>query len=195
MNTTTTTASDVRRTFAASSEQLLALTDRVTPEHLHLATGSADFDVEALLGHLLAVFARVRHTLTTGSFEGSPFHLDSDDYPTTLATAATDTQAVLADEAIFAGEVTVPWGTSTRADAVLAWADELVVHAWDLALALDAVDTLDPALAEPALARYRLKLPPGPRPEFVPFDDEVTVPDDAGAYERLVAFTGRRPGR
>ena len=47
MNTTTTTASDVRRTFAASSEQLLALTDRVTPEHLHLATGSADFDVEA----------------------------------------------------------------------------------------------------------------------------------------------------
>jgi uncharacterized protein (TIGR03086 family) len=71
---------------------------------------------------------------------------------------------------------------------------ELAVHSWDLIRATGAPVTLDPALAEHALAWSRTMLQPQFRGPDKAFGLEVTVPEDAPAYDRLAGWFGRDPG-
>ena len=70
---------------------------------------------------------------------------------------------------------------------------ELCVHAWDLTKAARSSISLDDELADHALAWSRQMLQPQFRGEGKAFDEEVPVPDDAPAYERLVGWFGRDP--
>jgi uncharacterized protein (TIGR03086 family) len=90
-------------------------------------------------------------------------------------------------------DVTVPWGVVPGRAAGWGYVRELAVHAWDLASALGTVDALDPALADVVVDRVRAALPAEPRGGGIPFGPVVEVPDDAGAYERLVGWLGRDP--
>jgi len=73
---------------------------------------------------------------------------------------------------------------------------ELAVHTWDLDVATGQGTPLDPGLAEQGLAwmtgmlqdEYR-----GSEADGKSFGPRVEVADDAGAYERLAAFSGRTP--
>lgn len=68
---------------------------------------------------------------------------------------------------------------------------ELAVHAWDLAVAVGfPVDRLDRRAAEVGLEFMRANLTPERRGPA--FGAEVEAPADAGPYERLAAFAGRR---
>ena len=79
------------------------------------------------------------------------------------------------------------------AAALAAYAGELTVHSWDLALAIGRADLLDPALAEAALPAYQAFVPAAPRGGDIPFGPVVEAGPDAGPYERLAAWTGRDP--
>ncbi len=68
---------------------------------------------------------------------------------------------------------------------------EYAVHSWDLVRGTGADMALDGSLAETGLAAMRQGLTGENRSGS--FGDEVEVPADAGAYERLVAFSGRDP--
>ena len=68
---------------------------------------------------------------------------------------------------------------------------EYAVHSWDLARGTGADLALDDSLAEAALAAMRGGLTDENRQGA--FGPEVPVPDDATAYERLAAFSGRDP--
>lgn len=68
---------------------------------------------------------------------------------------------------------------------------EYAVHAWDLARGTGADVDLDDSLAETGLAAMRQGLTEDKRGGA--FDSEVAAPADAGAYEQLVAFSGRDP--
>ena len=70
---------------------------------------------------------------------------------------------------------------------------EFAVHSWDLVQGTGADVTLDDSVAETALASMRQGLTDENRKGV--FNGEVEVGDDAGAYERLVAFAGRDPRR
>lgn len=68
---------------------------------------------------------------------------------------------------------------------------ELGVHTWDLVTALGRAMPLDDEVAERGSAFLQQRLTADNRgPSFAP---AVDVPEDAGAYERLVAFAGRDP--
>jgi hypothetical protein len=69
---------------------------------------------------------------------------------------------------------------------------ELVVHAWDLARALDrpAPELPDETLRA-CLDHVTVFVPGAPLPEL--WGDPVTPGADAGMLERIVAVTGRRP--
>ncbi|MCW2736241.1 maleylpyruvate isomerase family mycothiol-dependent enzyme [Nocardioides sp.] len=71
------------------------------------------------------------------------------------------------------------------------WTAELAVHSWDLVRGTGADVALDDSIAEAGLAAMRGGLTDDNRGGA--FGPEVQVPDDAGAYERLVAFSGRDP--
>ncbi len=71
---------------------------------------------------------------------------------------------------------------------------EFLVHAWDYATAVGHELNAPEPLSEYVLGLTREII----RPEIragVGFDEPVDVPDDAGALEKLVAFTGRNPVR
>ncbi len=69
---------------------------------------------------------------------------------------------------------------------------EFLVHAWDYARAVGHdVDAPEP-LAEYVLGLARATIQPELRSR-AGFDDPVAVAEDAGALDRLVAFTGRDP--
>ena len=71
---------------------------------------------------------------------------------------------------------------------------EFLVHAWDYARAVGHdVDAPEP-LAEYVLGLARATIQPELRSR-AGFDDPVAVAEDAGALDRLVAFTGRDPAR
>ncbi len=68
---------------------------------------------------------------------------------------------------------------------------EYAAHAWDLVQGTGADLALDDSLAETGLAAMRQGLTEDKRGDA--FGPEVSVSDDAGPYERLVAFSGRDP--
>ena len=68
---------------------------------------------------------------------------------------------------------------------------ELGVHTWDLVQALGRPLRLDDEVAERGLAFMRQGLTDDNRGKA--FGAAVPVPDDAPAYDRLVAFAGRDP--
>ncbi len=71
--------------------------------------------------------------------------------------------------------------------------DELVVHAWDLAVATGQPLEIAPELLEANFGFVSQFLGDGP-PRDGLFDAPVPVPDDAPLLHRLVGITGRDPG-
>jgi uncharacterized protein (TIGR03083 family) len=68
---------------------------------------------------------------------------------------------------------------------------EFAVHDWDLATALGLpLDGLDPEVAEIGLEFMRANLAPEMR--TAAFGAEQPAPPDAGPYDRIAAFAGRR---
>lgn len=68
---------------------------------------------------------------------------------------------------------------------------EFLVHAWDYATALGREVDAPESLSDYVLGRAQKIITPQGRTK-AGFDDPVDVPSDAGALERLIAFTGRR---
>lgn len=71
---------------------------------------------------------------------------------------------------------------------------EFLVHAWDYAVAVGHELNAPQPLSEYVLDLAHQTI----RPEFrrsAGFADPVDVPEDSGALEKLVAFTGRNPAR
>lgn len=70
---------------------------------------------------------------------------------------------------------------------------EFLVHAWDYAAATGRDVTAPDSLSDYVLGLAHTIITPQGR-TTVGFDDPIEVPADAGALERLLAYTGRRPG-
>jgi uncharacterized protein (TIGR03086 family) len=72
----------------------------------------------------------------------------------------------------------------------IAFVDQLV-HGWDLAKATGQGTTMPDDLAQSAFAMIDGRMPDDQRGTF--FKPAVTVPDDASAQEKLLAYGGRSP--
>ncbi len=69
---------------------------------------------------------------------------------------------------------------------------EFLVHAWDYASAVGGKVNAPDSLSDYVLGLAQKIITPGGR-TAAGFDDPVDVPGDAGALDRLVAYTGRNP--
>jgi uncharacterized protein (TIGR03086 family) len=70
---------------------------------------------------------------------------------------------------------------------------EFLVHAWDYAKSTGREVTASDTLSDYVLGLAKTIITPQGR-STVGFDDPVDVAVDAGALDRLVAYTGRTPG-
>ncbi len=186
---------DPRPFYDSALSWAQTLVGGVRPEQLGEPTPCAEFDVRALLGHLVATVQRAR-AIGEGRLPFTvPSTLDGiadDAWPDALAAAVAAMRPVWADDALLDKEVTVPWGTVPGRAALWGYVNEALVHGWDLAVATGQPSEADPDVAEAALAGSTAHIPAGMRGEGIPFDAVVQPAPGAGPTERLANWSGHR---
>jgi uncharacterized protein (TIGR03086 family) len=185
---------DPRPQLATALDQVQRLVADLAPRQLGLPTPCSDFTVGDLVGHLLTVLRRI--TAIGAGADPMAMPLISavpDDIGSAFVAARAALDAAWADEAVLDRVVSLPWRTGPARMLAFGYVQELTVHGWDLAAALDRRTELDPTLAAATLPLARQFVPAEPRGGPVPFAAPVTVPPDAQPYEQLVAWLGRDP--
>ncbi|MHC1559545.1 TIGR03086 family metal-binding protein [Actinomycetospora sp. C-140] len=193
------TAPDPRPLMTRALDQIGALVEGTTADQLDRPTPCDDWDVRALLGHLVGVHRRIAHVGAGGHFAdvpADPAAADGDP-ATEIAAARPDVDRAWGldggDDSVLDRVLTVPWGTMPGRFVGFGYVQELTVHAWDLAAATGRSAGLDEELAVAIEENARRVLPAEPRGGPIPFGPPVDVAADAGAYERVVAWLGREP--
>lgn len=195
-NTPASPVTDRRPALVAAYDHAACVADGVRPDQLSGPTPCPDYDVAALVGHLVGAGWRAvalgRGDTPTSWGEFPDVELAT--APGELRRAGTEAAAAWSDDRLEA-TVTMPWGeTYTGSILVGMYLSELVAHAWDLAKATGQTPTCDQDLAGAALAGAQAML----RPEYRdmmgvgnPFGVEQPAPEGATTLERFAAFMGR----
>jgi uncharacterized protein (TIGR03086 family) len=184
---------DPRPLLFRSLDQAALVVRAVSADQHCLPTPCTEFDVKALLTHIVGVCNRV-----AGAGRGEP-QAGAAQVPAgsegLLADICDDlsaeARAVWADDAVLDRKVSLPFGTFDGATVAAIYTMELTAHAWDLARATGRVGILDDELALASLAVAHFALPVDQRGGPIPFDAVVAVADDASPYDRLAAYLGR----
>lgn len=172
----------------ASLAELQRVVHPIAANDLGKQTPCREFDIEALTDHLM-------NSITTiGGVAGAEF-------PARDATDSVERQIILAARPALDAwrrrglEGTVQLGPNEVPASVMAGilSIEFLIHAWDYAQATGQTVDPTPELADFVFGLARKIITPQGRGN-VGFDDPVDVPEDASAFDRLIAFTGRRPG-
>jgi uncharacterized protein (TIGR03086 family) len=187
---TLTLTADPRTTFDHATALATAVIGRVGAHQLRNPTPCTEFDVRALLDHMVTVLRRVA-ALGRGDDPFGPEVLapvEGDPAKAWLA-AVRDVEDAWADDAVLGRTMWLPWSERSGAATLLSYLNEVTVHTWDLATATGQRPAWDPAVLSLAFDGIRF-LPAENRGEY--FADAVPVPDDAPLIDRLVAWNGRR---
>jgi uncharacterized protein (TIGR03086 family) len=158
-------------------------------------TPCSEYDVRALLGHLVATVVRARVIAEGGDPTTMPVvvtGVPDDGWPAELAAAVDKAMAAWSDDAVLDREAIVPWGRVPGRQAIWGYLNEALVHGWDLAVATGQHSEADPAIAEAGLAAAQQILPANFRGGPVPFAEVAPSTPDAGPTERLANWAGHR---
>nr|MDQ3643448.1 TIGR03086 family metal-binding protein [Actinomycetota bacterium] len=182
---------------------------RVGPQQLANPTPCPEYDVRALLAHLVTVLRRVAAL----GRDDDPFAhqvaaaVEGDAFQQAWMAAANDVDDAWADDSVLHRTVRLPWKEDSGAAILASYVNELTVHTWDLATATGQRPAFDPQVVSLAFDGIRFmpgqnraamfeamaqRIPP-PLRGAQPFADAVPVADDAPLIDRLVAWNGRRP--
>jgi uncharacterized protein (TIGR03086 family) len=176
-----------RRALAATGAHVRAL----APEDLTRPTPCTEWDVRALLNHVLG-----NNHLYAAAVEGAAVdwsERDRDrvgDDPLGAYTASVDAVTDAFARAGLGAEVDLPFGRLPAAQAVAVHFVDVLAHGWDLGVALGRDSRLDPGLASAALDIVAF-YPPDVFGTPIFFAEQQPCPTDAPPDVRLVATLGR----
>ncbi|MFI2208298.1 TIGR03086 family metal-binding protein [Streptomyces sp. NPDC020141] len=196
---------DPRPLFESAADQLARVLRTVTADRLGDPTPCTEFDVRALLVHVVGG----THDMALAAAEpgaepadaGEPADaagppdlsglVDGGEWSAAYDRARRRFTAAWAEDARLGRPSTVPWGTVPGAAAVTGFALETAAHTWDLSRALGHPLVLDQGPASAILPAARQAVPAEPRGGPVPFAAVREARPGAEAYERLAAWLGR----
>lgn len=164
----------------------------VKDDHLSNQTPCSEFDVRALLNHLLAGVAMLTAAAQTGKGDRPDGDIVGPDPAALYEEGRAKLLEALRAEGVLQKQFEMPFGTmpAEMLVGVIAF-PEYLVHAWDLAKATGQDATIPEALAQEALDALTpidaMLRGPGV------FGPKVDVPENAPITDRLVAFAGRQP--
>lgn len=189
-------ATDPRPAFDRAATLACDVVAGVRTDQLTAPTPCAEYDVRALVGHLVSVLRRI-----AAVGRGEPAlsvpqvsaDVPDDSWGAAARAAADDIREVWSDDAVLGRELQLPFGTLPGAAALATYTGEITTHTWDLAVATGQRPAWDDDVVAQALPAIRAKLPASGRGPGIPFADAVPVPDDAPPVDRLVAWQGRDP--
>jgi uncharacterized protein (TIGR03086 family) len=150
-------------------------------------TPCREFDVATLTDHLMNSITAI------GAHAGAEFPVrDRDD--------SVERQVILAARPALDAwrkrglDGTVPFGGGEAPATMMAGilSMEFLIHAWDYAMATGRKVEAPDSLSDFVMGLAQVIITPGGR-TGVGFDDPIEVSADAGALDRLIAYTGRQP--
>ncbi|MDA3647454.1 TIGR03086 family metal-binding protein [Saccharopolyspora indica] len=191
-----TTQPDPRPLFSRSLDQIGRQVAAVRPDELGNRTPCTDYDVRALLGHVVSVLRRLALAGAGTDFSEVPgvvVGIDDDGWSDAFARARDEVERVWGDDEVLDRAVDLKWATMPGRTVLDAYTHEFTIHSWDLAHATGRLADLDPDLATRALEVLPTFAPPETRSAEGTFAPVVQVPEDADTYTRLAAYTGRHP--
>jgi uncharacterized protein (TIGR03086 family) len=163
----------------------------VRPEQLDLPTPCSEWDVRAVIDHLVGA-----HLYFTASLRGqaidtstSPPDFAATDPAGTYTQASAEMLKVWSEPGVMDRTVETLVGPIPATVLIGMWTNDNLVHAWDIARATGQDENLDPELATRMLAM--LQPMPLPRGEGAPFKEPQPYPPDAIPEHQLAAFLGR----
>lgn len=186
---------DLRPSLTAAQDWVGDLIVGIRDDQWAGATPCTEFDVKALVEHLLAVQERIRRMAAEGGIGDAPRSIDLPE-----AGVAEDFRArARAGQDAWAGwdlgdlstrAVVAPFGQVPGAVAVIMYTNENLVHGWDLAVATGQDAEAPAGLSEPVFALVRTMIPTD-RGGDLPFGPVVESLPGAGPTERLANWMGR----
>lgn len=165
----------------------------ITGNELHRSTPCGDWDLAALVGHVLGAIRYYASLARDAQVPARPVKVDVARDDDLAARVAAEGRAGLtawsAPEALDR-TVMMVLGPVRGADALAIHVADLTVHAWDVAAARGRGLELPSDLATSALATWERVLAAHDL-RGIAFADPTPAPDRASPTERLVAFCGR----
>ena len=186
-----------------------AVIARVRSDQLSAPTPCSEMDVRAMLGHLVGVVDRIA-ALGQGQdpFAVTETPAPDDGWSDAWAASARRAADAWNDDAVLEQPMALPWIQGAGAEILASYFSELTVHTWDLATATGQQPDWDDTVVDAALAERDFLPAENRRALFeeisatlgldevaMPFAEQVPVPANAPAIDRLVAWNGRDPGR
>ena len=187
--------SDLVSLFERAVDEFARRVEEVGADQWGLATPDDDWDVRALVNHLVVedLWAPPLLEGRTLAEVGDRFDGDQlgDDPVATWERASAAAVAAVGETGVLDRTVHVSFGDIPGHEYVSQLTCDHVIHAWDLARAVGADERLDPELVEFAYGFLEPQVD-GWRSAGV-FGPRVDVPGDADRQTRLIALSGRRP--
>lgn len=176
-----------------AAERLARLVEAVPDDALDWPTPCATYNVAALLDHVGGSLVAFRAAAIKQPLPGGPSGVAANLDPQWRSAVPHDARA-LAD----AWDDPEAWTGMTAAGGVdlpgevaaIVGLDEMVIHGWDLAKAIDQPADYDGPGVEEVLQMVTQFRGGGSEGLFGP---EVTVPPDASTFDRILGITGRDP--
>jgi uncharacterized protein (TIGR03086 family) len=135
---TTAPMTDPREIHRRAMAQTEATVVAVEPGQLGLPTPCPEYDVRALLSHIVGGLNRVAIVGEGGDALARPARVDGvpdDGWPTAYQAASQRARQAWADDAKLDALVEVPWGRIPGRFAIAGYVQEILTHGWDLAKA------------------------------------------------------------
>ena len=169
-----------------------SIAGNVTPAQYTDSTPCAEWDVHALLNHMISTH-HMMTALLNDEVPAEPLDEIGDDPGGAYKLAIDASIAAFSQPGALDKVIALPVGRTPGSIALALTVMDNVVHGWDLATATGQPSPIDEGLAAGFLEQMRaMPLPRQPAPG-APFAAEVPVPDDASNAEKLLGFLGRTP--
>jgi uncharacterized protein (TIGR03086 family) len=184
---------DVYKQALASTQKLI---EGVKPDQFSKSTPCPEFDVKALLNHLVGGNYLMATVAAGKPFDpgAAPADLIGNDPAGAYKTAAEASFTAYSGPDVMSKTLHFPFGDMPGAQGLGVAIMEAYVHGWDLARATGQDGTIPAPVAETILTAMKARSTDHLRPpKGNTFGPEVTVSDSASASDKLVAFLGRKP--
>lgn len=164
----------------------------ITTEQMTLPTVNDDWDVRALINHLVQGSEWMAENVRTGNAPRPSGDAIGDRSPVDAYAASWSAMiAAFEEPGALKRTVQMPFGEFPVAAVAALRFTDLIGHAWDLAQATGQSTDVAPELCEVALVMARQRLEGQPRGQGR-FKEEVPVPADACAADRLAGYLGKQ---
>lgn len=172
--------------FQRAAANAATMVARVEPAQRHAPTPCDEWDVDALVMHMVG---GTTYLLTALGHDAPAVDTDEGSYRAAVVRCVDALQAPSVLDRRCLSPAGFEW--SAR-EATAGTAMDQLVHTWDLAVAIDGDRTLDAESVDTCMAMFVPQMPEiGRAAGFV--GPEVAVPADASAQDRLLGATGRQP--